>query len=87
MRLWRDAGLARAEIVLRRAARRGPKQELAEDEEIGELPVKTLRADDEARPHQGIGQKTPVDRKRPTTGCVVSAPVLGGLHHEYRRAA
>ena len=45
---------------------------------------------DGARPHQGIEQKVPlgthfspeVDGER-----VVSIPVLGGLHHEYRRAA
>jgi transposase InsO family protein len=46
-----------------------------------------------ARPHQGIGQRTPVpteatavpqslERKR-----VLAIPVLGGLHHEYRLAA
>jgi len=45
---------------------------------------------DGARPHQGIGQKVPlgtyfspeVDGER-----IVSIPILGGLHHEYRRAA
>jgi hypothetical protein len=44
-----------------------------------------------ARPHQGIGQAIP-DRRRSAPHCyptapIVSTPVLGGLHHAYRRAA
>jgi putative transposase len=46
------------------------------------------------RPHQGIGQRTPlqppaaVRAPHPhTTGDVIAVPVLGGLHHEYRIAA
>jgi putative transposase len=51
-----------------------------------------------ARPHQGIGQRTPLQpatgSPRPTGGqrlhikeAVVAVPVLAGLHHEYRAAA
>lgn len=50
-----------------------------------------------ARPHQGIGQAIPglaePYRHKPppgpdvTNGKVISFPVLGGLHHDYRRAA
>ncbi len=46
----------------------------------------------EARPHQGIGQAIPDAAEqqsavhRPATS-VVSIPVLGGLHHDYRHAA
>ncbi len=45
----------------------------------------------QARPHQGIGQTMPaatrpVSPSGPSTP-LVSAPVLGGLHHDYRRAA
>jgi transposase InsO family protein len=41
------------------------------------------------RPHQGIGQRVPAGPQRPanTNSRVVETPVLGGLHHAYRRAA
>ena len=45
-----------------------------------------------ARPHQGIGQtiparRLPAERHGGGTGGVVAFPVLGGLHHDYRRVA
>lgn len=50
-----------------------------------------------ARPHQGIGQSTPAAVRSPVeedslgadgvSGKIISVPVLGGLHHEYQRAA
>ena len=43
------------------------------------------------RPHQGIGQRVPSQPKLPDRtapgGTVVARPVLGGLHHDYRRVA
>jgi putative transposase len=44
-----------------------------------------------ARPHQGIGQRLPhpatSSRASGRSGAVVARPILGGLHHDYRRAA
>jgi len=44
-----------------------------------------------ARPHQGIGQEIPAmtgtAKTTHTATPVVSVPVVGGLHHDYRRAA
>jgi len=44
---------------------------------------------DNARPHQGIGQRVPCGTKydADTGDSIVSIPILGGLHHEYRRVA
>jgi hypothetical protein len=46
-----------------------------------------VRYHNAARPHQGIHQQTPVPAERSAEGNIVALPVLGGLHHEYRRAA
>ena len=42
----------------------------------------------EARPHQGINQRIPADPVNDNAagkGTVIARPVLGGLHHDYRR--
>ncbi len=41
------------------------------------------------RPHQGLRQRIPdpIEEDAPQTGPVRSTPILGGLHHAYRRAA
>ena len=39
------------------------------------------------RPHRSLGLETPVSRRRPVAGEVISRPVLGGLHHIFERAA
>ena len=42
----------------------------------------------QARPHQGIQQRTPCPPELlPDSGRIVSIPALGGLHHDYRRRA
>ena len=41
------------------------------------------------RPHQGIEQQIPdqyeLPRSKPTSGCITSKAILGGLHHSYLR--
>jgi putative transposase len=43
----------------------------------------------QARPHQGIGQRIPgqydLPKSRPTSGRIRSKAILGGLHHSYSR--
>jgi len=43
----------------------------------------------DARPHQGIGQMIPRGPPEPPAvgATVTETPILGGLHHDYRRAA
>ena len=60
-----------------------------DDQHLGRLARQYRAYFNEARPHQGIGQRIPgkqveaVDLRKP----IVLKPVLGGLHHDHRRAA
>jgi transposase InsO family protein len=63
---------------------------VVDDEHLGRLVGQYRKYFNEARPHQGIGQRIPgkpaaavPDPRKP----IVANSLLGGLHHDYRRAA
>jgi putative transposase len=60
-----------------------------DDRHLGRLVTEYARYHNEARPHQGIGQQIPgrPDARSSEHGRVIAIPVVGGLHHDYRRAA
>ena len=61
------------------------------EEHLRQVLAEWVRHFNGARPHQGIGQQIPSQGRRPARaeprGSIVAFPVLGGLHHDYRRAA
>ena len=46
-----------------------------------------VRFYNQERPHRTLRLETPEPIARPTTGSIRASPVLGGLHHVYKRAA
>ena len=63
---------------------------LSEDH-LRRVVAEYVRYFNRARPHQGLGQVIPLEMGRqasaPGGGRVEATPILGGLHHDYRRAA
>jgi transposase InsO family protein len=58
-----------------------------DDRHFRRVVVEYVRYHNAARPHQGLEQRTPIPAKHPTEGSILALPVLGGLHHDYQRAA
>jgi len=56
-----------------------------DDRHFQRVVAEYVRYHSSARPHQGLRQQTPVAADRPAEGNIVALPVLGGLHHAYRR--
>ena len=60
---------------------------LLDDQHLENVARQYVRYFNTARPHQGIGQRIPDGPVNDNhTGKVIAIPVLGGLHHDYRRA-
>jgi transposase InsO family protein len=60
---------------------------LTERQLLGVL-TEYVRYFNDARPHQSLDQNSPNGVHRPAqSGEVIALPVLGGLHHDYRRVA
>jgi transposase InsO family protein len=61
---------------------------LLDDQHLENVAQQYVRYFNKARPHQGIGQRIPDGPMNDNhTGKVIAIPLLGGLHHDYRRAA
>jgi hypothetical protein len=58
-----------------------------DDRHLHRVVTEYVRYHNEARPHQGLRQRTPVPAEHPAERKIITLPVLAGLHHEYRRAA
>ena len=61
---------------------------LLDEDHLRKIAAEYMSYFNRARPHQGVGQRIPDGPANDNyDGRIVAIPVLGGLHHDYRRAA
>jgi len=58
-----------------------------DDRHFQRVVAEYVRYHNGARPHQGIRQQTLVPAERPVDRKIITLPVFGGPHHDYRRVA
>jgi putative transposase len=84
-----DRVAAGSRITVLRTPIRSPRANATCERFLGSVRREYVAYFNQARPHQGRGQAIPSGPVPlpGSTAPIVAIPVLGGLHHDYRRAA